>query len=166
MPRAPAAPENPFRYGDVATADFFTDRDAELDELVGDIRSGQNVLVLSPRRYGKTSLVIEAVRLLPEQDVLVAYVDLLRATSKAELAGFLAPSYSDARSRGRWSASPLRVRSVGGSGPSVVLGRCTDTTSNLDRRWGPSPPGIVATLGSEPVRAAPVEFIEAATTGE
>jgi uncharacterized protein len=90
VPRAPAAPKNPFRYGDVATGDFFTNRDAELHELVGDIRSGQNVLVLSPRRYGKTSLVIEAVRLLREQDVLVAYVDLLRATSKAELAGFLA----------------------------------------------------------------------------
>jgi hypothetical protein len=90
MPRGAAPPENPFRYGDVATGRFFTDREAELRELVGDVHSGQNVLILSPRRYGKTSLVTEAVRLLREQDVLVAYVDLLRATSRTELAGFLA----------------------------------------------------------------------------
>jgi AAA+ ATPase superfamily predicted ATPase len=82
--------ENPFRYGDVATGSSFTDREAELRDLESDIRSGQNVLVLSPRRYGKTSLVVEAVRHLRDQQVLVAYVDLLRATSKAELAGFLA----------------------------------------------------------------------------
>ncbi len=90
MPHGGAPPENPFRYGDVATGRFFTDREAELRELVGDVGSGQNVLILSPRRYGKTSLVTEAVRLLREQEVLVAYVDLLRATSKTELAGFLA----------------------------------------------------------------------------
>ena len=89
MPRS-MEPQNPFRYGDVATGAFFTDRQAELRELVGDVESGQNVLILSPRRYGKTSLVTEAVRLLRGQHALVAFVDLLRATSKPELAGFLA----------------------------------------------------------------------------
>ena len=48
MPRGGAPPENPFRYGDVATGRFFTDREAELRELVGDVGSGQNVLILSP----------------------------------------------------------------------------------------------------------------------
>jgi hypothetical protein len=81
---------NPFRYGDVASGDFFTNREDELRELQSDVRSGQNVLILSPRRFGKTSLVIEAIRQLRERRVLVAYVDLLRATSKPELASFLA----------------------------------------------------------------------------
>jgi hypothetical protein len=81
---------NPFRYGDVASGDFFTDREHELRELQLDVRSGQNVLILSPRRFGKTSLVTEAIRHLRERKVLVAYVDLLRATNKPELAGFLA----------------------------------------------------------------------------
>jgi hypothetical protein len=55
----------PFRFGDVATGEHFTNRTAELKELVGDLRSGQSVLVISPRRYGKTSLittVLERVR--------------------------------------------------------------------------------------------------------
>ena len=48
---------NPFRFGDVATGEHFTDRKAEITELVRDLRSGQSVLVISPRRYGKTSLI-------------------------------------------------------------------------------------------------------------
>jgi hypothetical protein len=89
--RSPSpGPTNPFRYGDVATGSFFTDREDELRELEIDVRSGQNVLVLSPRRFGKTSLVVEAMRLLREQGILIAYVDLLRATTKADLASFLA----------------------------------------------------------------------------
>jgi len=42
---------NPFRYGDVVTGSFFTDRQDELARLETDIRSGQNVVLLSPRRF-------------------------------------------------------------------------------------------------------------------
>jgi hypothetical protein len=54
----------PFRYGDVASGDFFTDREDELRDLQLDVRSGQNVLILSPHRFGKASLVAEATRQL------------------------------------------------------------------------------------------------------
>jgi hypothetical protein len=46
--------ENPFRYGTVATGAYFTDREADLAELEADIRSGQNVVIISARRYGRT----------------------------------------------------------------------------------------------------------------
>lgn len=82
---------NPFHYGDVATGEYFTDREDELRALLGDVRSGQNVLLMSPRRYGKTSLIMAAItELRAQEQALVAYVDLLRATTKAELAGLLA----------------------------------------------------------------------------
>jgi AAA+ ATPase superfamily predicted ATPase len=82
--------ENPFRFGDIARGEHFTDRDPEIAELASDLRSGQNVLILSPRRFGKTSLIVEVAARLRRDDVLVAYVDLLRITSKAQLAGYLA----------------------------------------------------------------------------
>jgi hypothetical protein len=88
--------QNPFRYGDVATGEHFTDRDAELAALQTDIRSGQNVVVLSPRRYGKTSLITEAIARLRREGVLVAYVDLLRATTKERFASQLATALYDA----------------------------------------------------------------------
>jgi uncharacterized protein len=90
VPRTPKGKTNPFRYGDVVTGSLFTNRQDELAALETDIRSGQNVVLLSPRRFGKTSLVTEAIAHLRSEDVLVAYVDLLRATTKTELAGALA----------------------------------------------------------------------------
>jgi hypothetical protein len=81
---------NPFRFGDVATGEHFTDRKNEIKELVRDLRSGQNVLVISPRRYGKTSLITAVLDRVRKQHVLVAYVDLLRTTTKERFANQLA----------------------------------------------------------------------------
>src|SRR5438045_9705551 len=78
------------RDRDVATGEHFTTRTAEIRELVGDLRSGQNVLVISPRRFGKTSLITTVLQRLQKQHVLVAYVDLLRTTTKERFANQLA----------------------------------------------------------------------------
>lgn len=48
------AQENPFKFGTVVDGDFFTDRTQELPK-VQQMLSGHNHLVMiSPRRYGKT----------------------------------------------------------------------------------------------------------------
>lgn len=54
--------DNPFVYGEVVPAAAFVDRLAELDRLTGDLLSGQKVFLISPRRYGKSSLVQQALR--------------------------------------------------------------------------------------------------------
>lgn len=86
---------NPFRFGDVATGQHFTDRTSELKELVRDLRSGQSVLIISPRRYGKTSLITAVRERLRKQRTLVAYVDLLRTTTKERFANQLATALYD-----------------------------------------------------------------------
>lgn len=53
---------NPFVYGEVVPAAAFVDREAELDRLAGDLLAGQKVFLISPRRYGKSSLVRQALR--------------------------------------------------------------------------------------------------------
>jgi hypothetical protein len=52
---------NPFVYGEVVPASAFVDRVAELDRLVGDLEAGQKVFLISPRRYGKSSLIRQAL---------------------------------------------------------------------------------------------------------
>jgi hypothetical protein len=89
-------PTNPFRYGDLALDDQFTDRAAELKALKADIRNGQNVVIFAPRRYGKSSLVWRAAQeLTARREVLIAYVDLLATPSKEKLAEKLAKSIHD-----------------------------------------------------------------------
>jgi hypothetical protein len=82
--------QNPFRFGDVATGEHFTNRETETAELISDLRSGQGVLVMSPRRYGKTSLITAVIDKIRKQHLLVAYVDLLRTTTKERFANQLA----------------------------------------------------------------------------
>ena len=53
---------NPFVYGEVVPAASFVDREVELDRLTGDLLAGQKIFLISPRRYGKSSLVAQALR--------------------------------------------------------------------------------------------------------
>ncbi|HEX7084967.1 MAG TPA: ATP-binding protein [Vicinamibacterales bacterium] len=53
--------ENPFVYGEVVPAGAFVDREEELARLSADLRAGQKVFLISPRRYGKSSLIRRAL---------------------------------------------------------------------------------------------------------
>jgi len=79
--------ENPFVYGKVVRGESFADREAEIKELMADIQSSQNVVIFSPRRYGKTSLVLEVLDRAREQGILAVYLDLFKVTSEE---GFIA----------------------------------------------------------------------------
>src|SRR5262245_39370597 len=61
--------DNPFVYGEVVPAEAFVDREAEQDRLVTDLGSGQKVFLISPRRYGKSSLVRQVFAALGRQKV-------------------------------------------------------------------------------------------------
>jgi hypothetical protein len=87
---------NPFRYGDLALDEAFTDREAEIAELTSDISNGQNVVIFAPRRYGKSSLMWRvAQELVSRGDVLIAQVNLMKTPTKEQLAERLAASIYD-----------------------------------------------------------------------
>jgi len=52
---------NPFVYGEVVPTAAFVDREAEIDRLTRDLLAGQKIFLISPRRYGKSSLVRQAL---------------------------------------------------------------------------------------------------------
>src|SRR6476620_1117033 len=90
------SPTNPFTFGDLALDEAFTDREDELQELVSDMRNGQNVLVYAPRRYGKSSLVLRAAQEAMRRKTLVGYCDLMKTPTKERLAAALARTiYTD-----------------------------------------------------------------------
>jgi uncharacterized protein len=86
---------NPFTYGDLVSDESFTDRREELAQLEADVHNGQNVAVIAPRRFGKSSLVRAALSDLIAEGVLVVEVDLMSAPTKERLAGKLAKSIND-----------------------------------------------------------------------
>ncbi len=88
--------ENPFTFGGLARDEGFVDRERELAELATDLRSGQDVVLLAPRRYGKSSLALRAMHeAAATDDVLVGYCDLLRTPTKERFAAALARTITD-----------------------------------------------------------------------
>ncbi|MBW2066615.1 MAG: ATP-binding protein [Deltaproteobacteria bacterium] len=68
--------KNPFQYGGKVTGGNFWDREAEIRELLEDIRSRQHVIVFSQRRLGKTSLVHKVLEEATKHGIVGVYVDL------------------------------------------------------------------------------------------
>ena len=76
--------DNPFIYGEVVPGDAFVDREAELDRLVADLDGAQKVFLISPRRYGKSSLVRRALEILRRRSALT--VDITVSSYSSYLA--------------------------------------------------------------------------------
>jgi len=66
--------QNPFVYGEVVPGEAFVDREAELERLVGDLSTTQKVFLISPRRYGKSSLIRQALATLNRRGALTVEV--------------------------------------------------------------------------------------------
>jgi hypothetical protein len=72
---------NPFVYGEVVTAPAFADRDDERARLARDLGEGQKVFLISPRRYGKSSLIRGVMKSLASQGVLTVEVTVAASSS-------------------------------------------------------------------------------------
>lgn len=68
--------EKPFVYG-VAVTDYnFTGRQEESRRLRSNFQNGLNSILISPRRYGKTSLVDHVCRNLNDKDIITVRLDI------------------------------------------------------------------------------------------
>lgn len=54
--------DNPFKFGTIVDEPYFTDRIEELARIGQFLKSENHLVLISPRRYGKSSLVRKAVR--------------------------------------------------------------------------------------------------------
>lgn len=66
----------PFIFGVATSGDNFTDREKETERLLLNFRHGVNTVLISPRRWGKTSLVQKACGLAQSDKLKVVYLDI------------------------------------------------------------------------------------------
>src|SRR5579885_2751577 len=78
--------ENPFVFGEIIDEPSFVNRKSELDQLVRDLADGQKIFLLSPRRFGKSSLVALALLKLKKRHI---HTVSLTVSSYASYAQFL-----------------------------------------------------------------------------
>ena len=78
--------ENPFKYGEVVSGDNFCNREQELKEIKRAITNGYSFWMYSPRRFGKTSLVLKAFETLREKDIITIYFDFYNVLNADDFA--------------------------------------------------------------------------------
>ena len=71
----------PFVFGVATSGDNFTDRKIETERLLQNFRHGVNTVLISPRRWGKTSLVQKVCRLAQSDKLKVVYLDIFLCRS-------------------------------------------------------------------------------------
>jgi len=69
-------PNKLFTFGKPVRGAGFTDREKETTRLVANFKYGINTFIISPRRWGKTSLVMKAMEEARSEDLKIVFVDV------------------------------------------------------------------------------------------
>ena len=75
---------NPFIFGTATFDEWFTDRESDTKRLLANFQNGINTIIISPRRWGKTSLVLKALNLANSKDLKVVNMDIFSCRSEED----------------------------------------------------------------------------------
>ena len=76
--------ENPFVFGKAAEGTCFTDRTEDAKRLHANLTHGINTILISPRRWGKTSLVKKVIADIDRPDIKTVFIDIFQCKSEYE----------------------------------------------------------------------------------
>jgi len=110
--------KNPFQYGGIVSGAAFCNRKTEMADLLRAMENHEKLFIFSERRYGKTSLIQNALTKLPKQQYRCAYVDLWPTDGEASFAAALAKAITESM-----SPSPMKLLKTAQS----FFGRLTPT---------------------------------------
>ena len=74
----------PFVFGIATSGDNFTDREKETERLLLNFHNGVNTVLISPRRWGKTSLVRKVCGLAQSDQLKMVYLDVFSCRSDSD----------------------------------------------------------------------------------
>lgn len=101
---------NPFTFKEIDPNSPFCNRIKEQDDLVHYAQSRTNVVLYSPRRYGKTSLVKRVQKRLRETGFLTLFADFFGATSAHDVSFRLARAFFEmTHQQENWFQKSMRI---------------------------------------------------------
>lgn len=75
---------NPFVFGKAVEGDYFTDRQEDTKRLTANLTHGINTILISPRRWGKTSLVKKVISDIDQPGIKTVFIDIFQCKSEWE----------------------------------------------------------------------------------
>lgn len=119
----------PFKFGVATLGEHFTDREIETERLVSNFRHGINTILISPRRWGKTSLVKKASSLVASKELQVVFLDIFACRSESEFCNTYATAILKQTSS-RWEEWIKNAQEfLSRISPKITLG--TDPTTEM-----------------------------------
>ena len=129
--------EAPFIFGRVATDENFTDREKETEHLVNNFESLINTVIISPRRWGKSSLVHRAadIAMRADKNIRICTIDLFNVKTEEQFYTVLAQKLIQGTSS-RWeeaveNAKKFFSRLV----PKISVGAGPGSEISIDFDW-------------------------------
>ena len=129
--------ETPFIFGKIARNENFTDREKETDRLVTNFDSLINTIIISPRRWGKSSLVEKAASIAcaNRNSLRICRIDLFSVRNEEQFYELLAMAVLKSASS-KWqesvdAAKRFLVRLV----PKIVLNADITNEFSLNFDW-------------------------------
>lgn len=129
--------ETPFIFGKIATEKNFTDRKLETANLVQNFSSLINTIIISPRRWGKSSLVNKAAKLAMEQDskLRICHIDLFNVRNEENFYSLLAQNVIAATSS-KWEEAVENAKSfLSHLVPKISIGSDPTNEVSIDFDW-------------------------------
>ena len=74
---------NPFKFGTIVEDEYFTDRVSELAQIKQMLDSENHLVLISPRRFGKSSLVARVLRQLDRPSITIDFMKVLNVEDLA-----------------------------------------------------------------------------------
>ncbi|MCI7178719.1 MAG: ATPase [Candidatus Cryptobacteroides sp.] len=129
--------EAPFIFGRIATDENFTDREKETEHLVNNFESLINTVIISPRRWGKSSLVHKAadIAMQADKNLKVCTIDLFNVKTEEQFYTALARNLIQ-ETASRWeeaveNAKKFFSRLV----PKISVGAGPGSEISIDFDW-------------------------------
>ena len=129
--------ETPFIFGKIATEKNFTDREMETAYLVQNFTSLINTIIISPRRWGKSSLVNKAAKLAMEQDakLRICHIDLFNVRNEEHFYSLLAQKVIAATST-KWEEAVENAKNFFSHlVPKISIGSDPTNEVSIDFDW-------------------------------
>ena len=129
--------ETPFIFGKIATEKNFTDREKETADLVRNFTSLINTIIISPRRWCKSSLVNKAAKLAMNQDsrLRICHIDLFNVRDEEHFYSLLAQKVISATST-KWEDAVASAKSMFSHlVPKISIGSDPTNEVSIDFDW-------------------------------
>ena len=116
----------PFVFGKIADGADFTDRTIDTEKLKANFRGLVNTIIISPRRWGKTSLVNHALEQMgDDKDYLVCKVDIFNCRTEAQFYQTYVNAILKASYTKMDEFLEAAKKYVGSFGPKLTLSDCS-----------------------------------------